>query len=236
MIESFYSGTAGLTSHQNALDVIANNMSNVNTTGYKAKKQDFSALLAVSEVRPETANSATLLAGSGSRVDSVATDMSNGTVNQTNKSTDYYINGSGFFAVQDNNGNVFYTRDGSFHLSGTGNNLELRNNNGLAVLDSNGRPVTADAAGNTGTPGVFEFANAPGLSSTGSNLFEATALSGAETISALKPEQGKLECSNVDLAEQMAGLITSQRGYQLNSSVVSTADQIENMINQLNQR
>lgn len=235
MIEAFYSGTSGLKAHQNSLDVLSNNISNVNTTAYKTKTQDFGSLLSASEVRPETANSATLLAGSGTTVNSVATDMSDGSVEQTGKATDYYIKGNGFFAVQDSSGNVSYTRDGSFQEIAGANGRVLGTASGLTVLDSAGKAVKVDASGNTTDPGVYTFSNAPGLLSAGDNLFVATNVSGTASASTAKPLSGMLERSNVDLAEQMVGLITAQRGYQLNSSVVSTASQIETMVNELGQ-
>ena len=235
MIQAFYSGTSGLKAHQNSLDVLANNISNVNTTGYKTKTQDFGSLLSVSEVRPETKNSATLLAGSGTAVNSVATDMSNGSVEQTGKTTDYYIKGDGFFSVKDNSGNIFYTKDGSFQKIAGANGEVLGTANGMTVLDATGNAVTVDTAGNTTNPGVFTFSNSPGLLSAGDNLLVATNVSGAATASTATPLSGMLEGSNVDLAGQMAGLISAQRGYQLNSSVVSTANQIETMVNELGQ-
>lgn len=235
MIEAFYSGTAGIEAHQNALDVVANNIANVNTTAYKSKDEDFGSLLAVSEVRPETANSANLLAGSGSDIDSVDTDMSSGAVDSTGNPTDFSINGGGFFAVRDNAGNTYYTRDGSFHLEPTAGGEELVTADGMAVLDAAGNPVTAASGGTASSPGVFTFSNAPGLLSDGGNLFTATAVSGTAQVTTEVPEQGMLEGSNVDLSQQMVDLITSQRGYQFNSNVVSTADQIESMVNSLGQ-
>lgn len=235
MIEAFYSGRAGLTSHQNSLDVISNNIANVNTTGYKTKSQDFGSLLSVSEVRPETENSANLLAGSGAAVNSVATDMTSGEVTGTDSATDYYINGDGFFAVADSAGNVYYTRDGSFNIMSGADGEVLGTSDGMTVLDADGNAVTADADGNLAAPGIFTFSNAPGLLSAGDNLFETTDVSGAAVASTDEPVSKMLENSNVDLSDQLTGLITSQRGYQLNSSVVSTANEIEGMINELDQ-
>jgi flagellar basal-body rod protein FlgG len=236
MIEAFYSGTAGLTAHQNSLDVLSNNVANVNTDGYKTKVQDFSSLLSTSEVRSETANSANLLAGSGSAVSSVATDMSQGESELTGTSTDYYIDGSGFFAVRDKAGNTYYTRDGSFQKTAGTNGEVLSTADGSTVLDASGNAVKVDSSGTaTTSPGIYTFSNAPGLLSVGGNLFEATNLSGAASASTAKPVEGMLERSNVSITEQMAGLITSQRGYQFNSSVVSTANQIETMVNELGQ-
>lgn len=238
MIEAFYSGRAGLTAHQNSLDVVANNIANVSTTGYKSKTQSFGSLLSVSEVRPETANSANLIAGSGSAISSVQTDMSDGTFTQTNKTTDYYVNNnSGFFAVKDKAGKIYYTKDGSFQKMATKNGYVLATADGMTVLDASGKAVKFNAAGTaTGNPGVYTFTNAPGLLSAGENLYVSTNVSGNAKASTTKPIQGVLEGSNVDLSTQMVGMITSQRGYQFSSTVVSTANQIETMVNELAQK
>lgn len=233
MIEAFYSGRSGLTAHQNSMDVISNNMANVNTTGYKAKKQDFSSLLSVSEVRPETENSENLLADAGAKVSSIKTDMSSGSVKQTGSATDYYIDGEGFFAVKDNSGNVYYTKDGSFHAMRGANGWVLGTADGMTVLNARGNAVKVGADTKAVAPGVFTFPNAQGLLSHGGNLFEATAVSGNAAVTDKVPLSKMLENSNVDLTEQMIGLITSQRGYQLSSSVVSTANEIEGMVNEL---
>lgn len=236
MIEAFYSGTSGLKAHQNALDVVSNNISNINTYGYKSKKQNFGDLLYSSQVRPETENSDILTAGSGSYVNSVDTDMSNGGADLTDSKTDFYIKGDGFFAVRDNAGNTYYTKDGAFEAINSGNGTILGTSDGLAVLDANGNTISAGTGGVSAEPGVFTFKNAPGLLSAGQNLFTANDVSGQAVKSDETSVQGMAERSNVDLAEQMTELITSQRGYQLSAGVVSTANQIEEMVNEMNNR
>lgn len=235
MIQAFYSGSAALTAHQNSVDVIANNISNINTTAYKTKQEDFSSLLYRSMVRPETTNSATLLAGAGSAVNGVQTDMSAGTALQTQNANDYFIDGQGFFAVRGANGNTFYTRDGSFQKVSGQNGYFLGTSDGLSVLDGNGNPIAIGAAGAAAQPGVFNFSNSSGLIPAGDNLYTAGALSGAATPGTAVVRSGMLESSNVELSSQMVDLISSQRGYQLSSGVVSTANNIESMINGISQ-
>lgn len=234
MIESFYSGRAGLSAHQHSIDVVANNVANVNTTSYKTKKQTFGALLSASEVRPETPNSDNLIAGAGSGIDSIKTDFSHGPANQTDKITDYYINGDGFFAVADNNGNLFYTRDGNFHREITANGTILATNEGMTVLSENGGPCFVDNNGNAQKPAVVSFNNNLGLSSYGENLYTSNNVSGPANLTNTELVTGSLEGSNVDLPDEMVGMITSQRGLQLNSRLVQTADSIEDMINNMN--
>lgn len=234
MIESFYSGRAGLSAHQHSMDVVSNNVANVNTTSYKTKKQTFGALLSASEVRPETPNSDNLIAGAGSKINSIKTDFSYGPSNQTGKQTDYYINGEGFFAVADNNGNLFYTRDGNFHREITANGTILATNEGMTVLSANGGPCYLDNNGNTQNPAVVTFNNNLGLSSYGENLYTSNNVSGQAQLTNTQLVTGALEGSNVDLPDEMVGMITSQRGLQLNSRLVQTADSIEDMINNMN--
>lgn len=235
MIQAFYSGSAALNAHQDAVDVISNNIANINTTAYKSKQEDFSSLLYRSMVRPETQNSANLLAGAGAAVNGVQTDMSQGGAVETQNANDYFINGQGFFAVRDTNGNTFYTRDGSFKAVRGKNGYYLGTSDGLAVLDKNGNTIAVNANTASAAPGVFTFKNSSGLIPDGGNRYTAGALSGAAVPGTAAAVSGMLEGSNVDLAGQMVDLITSQRGYQLSSGVVSTANDIENMVNSLSQ-
>lgn len=234
MIQSFYSGAAGLKAHEKSMEVVSNNIANVNTTSYKSKKQSFGALLRVSEVRPETANSENLLAGAGTALNEVKSDMSGGSANITDKNTDFFIENDGFFAVRDNTGKVFYTRDGSFNKVITPNGNILANAAGLTVLGRDGNPVAVNNNGTVGVPAVFTFSNAPGLSNAGGNLYETTVASGNAALSQYVPYKGALERSNVDLSDEMVNMISCQRGLQLNSRLVTTADSIEGMINDLN--
>jgi fagellar hook-basal body proteins len=237
MIEAFYSGKAGLKASQNALDVLSNNVANVNTTSYKAKEANFGSLLSISEADPATSGSANLLAGSGSAVESVKTDMTVGSPSLTGQATDYAINSeNGFFAVKDSAGKLYYTRDGHFQFVATANGLALETSDGMAVLDGTGNAIGIGTAGGTAAePGVFAFGNTDGLLSAGGNLFVSTNASGNAAAVNTAPVQDELEQSNVDLATEMVGMITVQRGYQFNSGVVSTASQIESMINEIPQ-
>lgn len=223
MIEAFYSGTAGLHAHQTAMDIAANNIANVNTTAYKTKDENFAALLGSSMLQPPTQNAATMVAYAGGGVLGVQDDMSSGALTQTGIDTDYAVLGDGFFAAREANGTVAFTRDGHFHRDAAGT---LVTEQGYTVLGANGNPAA-------GAPGVYTFANAAGLASQGDNLYAASALSGAPVPAATAVKQGCLEGSNVDLAGQMAELIAVQRGYQLNATSVTTADDLESMTNDL---
>lgn len=233
MIRAFYSGTSGMKSQQIAVDTIANDIANVNTTGYTSKEARFSDLLHASMLEPQDPAYASVRTGSGDAVDSVRADMSAGGAVETGQLLDYCPQANGFFAVQGTDGVIRYTRDGAFSISLSGG-AHLVDAQGGSVLDAAGRPVAVDAAGRPeAVPGVFTFPAAGGLAAAGGNSFRPTDLSGAAQVSDEGVRAGYLAGSNVDLGGEMTDLILSQRGYQLSSRVVQTADQIAEMTNSL---
>jgi flagellar basal-body rod protein FlgG len=213
MIRAFYSGREGLRAQQTAMDDISNNIANINTAGFKSKSTEFNDVLYSSMFRPENPGYAGTLQGNGVATASIENNMADGTPTQTDNLLDYCANGKGFFAVQDAAGNTFYTRDGSFSATNGADGMTLKNSQGMYALDSTGKHIGIDKSGNpTSDPGLFTFSNSQGLLNAGGNLFTQ---------------------SNVDLAQQMADLIITQRGFQMSSSVVQTANQIETMTNDL---
>lgn len=231
MIRAFYSGKEGLSAQQTAMDDISNNIANVNTTGYKTKTTEFSDVLYSSMLRPDQPDYAAMLSGNGVGLAAIENDMSAGPEQETGSLYDLSVNGSGFFAVQDDAGNVYYTRDGSFTTS---DNAFLKNGQGLYVLDASGNRIgVAEDGALTAAPGVFDFSNSQGLLNAGGNLFTVSATSGTPAVSGEGFKSGALEGSNVDLAQQMAQMIVTQRGFQMSSRLVQTADQIEAMTNDL---
>lgn len=234
MIRAFFSGKEGLRAHQTAMDSISNNVANVNTTGFKSKTTQFSDVLYSSMVRPDNPAYATQLTGNGVATASVENDMTKGTPYATDSKLDYCPSGDGFFAVQNTAGKIYYTRDGSFSVKVGANGLTLQNAQGLYVLDSAGNHIGIDNSGEpTAEPGVYDFSNSQGLLNAGGNLFTQSDTSGDPAVSAEGVKRAYLEGSNVDLSQEMTKLIITQRGYQLNSSVVQTANQIETMTNDL---
>lgn len=233
MIRAFYSGTAGMKAQQTSVDVIANNIANINTTGYASRDTRFSDLLHASMLEPEDAAYAAIRTGSGDAADSVRADMSAGGMVETDRPLDYCPRGEGFFAVQGQDGAIRYTRDGAFSAGAAGGTY-LVDSQGASVLDAAGNPVTVGADGRlSAEPGVFTFPAASGLQALGDNRYLPTDVSGAAQGSGEGVRAGYLAASNVDLGGQMTDLILSQRGYQLGSRVVQTADQIANMTNSL---
>jgi len=233
MIRAFYSGREGLQAQQTAMDDISNNIANLDTTGYKSQSTRFSDVLYSSMLRPTTPGYATELAGNGVATAQIEPDMSGGEAQPTDSALDYAVNGPGFFAVQDTAGNTFYTRNGSFTVEPGQGGAYLENAQGLFVLDAAGQKIPATASGPSAAPGVFDFSNSQGLLEAGGSLFTQSSTSGAPVASAEGFKTGYLESSNVDLSSQMEQMIVTQRGYQMSSRVIQTADQIASMTNEL---
>lgn len=234
MITAFYSGVSGVRAYQTATDTLANNVANVNTSSFKSKTAQFGELLGRSMTSPAEAGYNALLEGSGAKTAAAVTDFSAGAPVDTGNALDFCPNGSGFFALRGADGAVSYTRDGSFHAAREAGGTYLENNAGLYVLDASQNRISV---GPDGAPqaaaGLFSFANAQGLTNEGGNRYAQTDASGQAAVSAEGYRTGALEGSNVDLAQQMTDLIESERGFQLNTRVIQTADQIEAMVNML---
>ena len=234
MIRAFTSGMEGMKAQQAAVDVIANNVANVNTTGFASQNVRFSDLLHSSLREPADPDYARTLTGNGVKAAAVSADMSPGTPVETDRALDYSPEADGFFAVMGGDGTVRYTRDGSFSVGSQADGRYLVNAKGLSVLGADGVRIAVDADGKPlAAPGVFTFSNAAGLRAAGDGLYETTDSSGAATVSEEGARSGYLMGSNVDLAGQMTGLIESQRGYQLDSRVIQTADQVADWTNNL---
>lgn len=233
MIQAFYGGAASLRARQTAMDTIANDIANVNTAGYVERDADFSDLLHDSMVRPENPAYANELEGSGAGVSAIVADPSSGSLVQTGSLLDFAPRGEGFFAVRDTQGMVSYTRDGTFTAQTENGATVLVDAQGRTVLDGQGNAIAVRNGAPQAQPGVFAFAFPQNLTAQGGNLFEASASSGAPQVSDEGVVQGAYETSNVDLSSEMSSMIVTQRGFQMNARVVSTADQIESYVNEL---
>jgi flagellar basal-body rod protein FlgG len=260
MLRALHTAATGMKAQQINIDTIANNIANVNTTGFKQARAEFQDLL-YQNIRPAgTASSSSteypvgLQVGLGTRP--VATDRiyRQGDFKQTGNPFDLVIEGKGFFQVRMPSGELAYTRDGSFHLNAEG-----------AVVTSDGSPlepqitIPADAqeivigsdgtvsvtqAGQTaaqqvGTIQIANFQNPGGLSGIGRNLLLPTSASGDATASNPgenglgRINQGFLESSNVNVVEEMVNMIVAQRAYEVNSRAVRVADDMLSQINNL---
>ena len=233
MIKAYYTATNGATGSQNYLDIISNNMANIQTQGFKKSKPEFSDLLYTNIRGPEGANTE-LKSGSGSKINKVDVVFTQGAPYQTGVPTDFAIQGDGFFMVQFEDEN-FYTRGGSFEITNIDEENYLTYQGGY-VLNSDEEPIILENTEdiNSIEPGVFTFSNNMDLEQTGNNLYRiANEDAEYELMENPKLQKGWLEASNVEMSEEMIKLIQLQRAFQLNSSIVKTADEIEQTINTL---
>lgn len=256
MLRTLYNGMSGLAAQMQRMDVTANNLANINTTGFKRQSVNFKELLrqrmALQGLPVLETEAATPTQGSGTGVSSTTRRFTQGVVSYTGRNLDLAIEGNGFFRVVREDGEVFYTRDGGFHVDENGRIVnskgyalieeELPENYNRLTVDESGRITCEDAGGNTREIGQIELALFPkpeGLMAVGDNLFGQTGESGEPVIVAPGEEaagrimQGYLENSNVDLVEEMQLLIESQRAFQLNAKSITTADQMWNIANNL---
>lgn len=231
MIKAYYTATNGAMSNQNYLDVISNNMANIQTEGFKKSKPEFSDLLYTNIRGPEGANTE-LKSGSGSKINKVDVVFTQGTPYQTGVPTDYAINGDGFFQVQFDEENYF-TRGGSFDTTSIDGDNYLTYQGGY-VLNKDEEPIIIENPDDLIDVGVFVFNNNGDLEQTGNNLFRiANEDAEYNLLENSKVMKGFLELSNVEVSEEMVKVIQIQRAFQLNSNVIQTADEIEQVINSL---
>lgn len=238
---SFYTAGTGAKAQQTKLDVVANNLANVNTYGYKAQKEKFADLLYSNVREPETTDTQ-LRVGSGTRIETTDIDQRPGGYNASDNPTDYAINGSGFFAVQNPRTNeIFYTRDGSFKQSRfRDGKFFLVTAKGDVVLNKNFERIEINPKGTNGPdfvngkPAVFDFAIKDGMLRRGDNLFSPVEKNGQPIY---KPNvslaQGYVEASNVDTGNEMLRMIEAQRAYSMSLKMIQTSNEIEQTIESL---
>ena len=240
------------------LDVIANNLANVNTTGYKKSKIEFQELLYQTDRAAGSQQGGGNLAptglqiGNGSKPVATARIFTTGELSQTGSSLDVAIQGDGFFEVQMPDGALAYTRDGALKTASDGrivtsDGLPLQG--GFQPVPAGTTNITIGASGDvtyTGAIGattfkvqMVRFNNPEGLSSEGGNLYKETPASGTPELG--NPgengfgtlNQGYLELSNVKVVEEMVNLILAQRAYEVNSKAVQAADEMMQQSNSL---
>ncbi len=255
MLRSLYSAVAGLGAHRTKMDVIGNNIANVNTVGFKADRANFQDMLYQMEKAPSAVNNPSQV-GTGMKVSSISRNMNGGGLQNTGRTLDLAIQGSGMFILKDDptaaNANTYYTRDGVFFLTHDG---YLVNSDGYYVCNENGdvisgltgvNTIAINAQGEifinggttaTATIGIATFANYEGLQKEGNNLYSETVASGTAnhgtaTDAGAKIASGYLEMSNVDLTNEFTDMITTQRGFQANARVITVSDTLlEELVN-----
>jgi flagellar basal-body rod protein FlgG len=260
MIRSLNTAATGMKAQQQEMDVRANNIANVGTTGFKKSRAEFEDLMYQNIVEPGAAtglnsiNPTGVQIGLGVKTAAVSKDFEQGSSRVTNGAFDVEIQGSGFFPVQMQNGQIAYTRDGSFKRGPDGR-IQDKNGNVLqpeiaipmnatgVEIGANGQvQIITDTATQPQSVGQIQlvgFVNPAGLKSLGGNLFVPTNASGLpqqgqpgqNSLGTLA--QGQLEASNVNIVDEMVGMITTQRAYETNSKVIQASDQMLQTINNL---
>lgn len=250
MITALWSGATGMASQQVLLDAIANNLANINTTGFKKQRVEFQDLH-YREVMVSDYSSAAV--GHGSRVSATSRDFGQGNLEYVDDPFSMAIEGEGFFMVDTPKGTA-YTRDGSFKVDAGGH---LVTSTGYPVLGKSDIRIPFDAKeisvspngivsamrGGTylelGRLNLAVFQNPQGLEALGQNLFRETQVSGEALIGSPMEEgfggilERYLETSNVDLVSEMVNMIVAQRAFEMNSKTVQTADQMWGLANNL---
>ncbi len=244
----------GMAAQQLNVEVISNNIANMNTVGFKKQRAEFEDLLYdnVERMGAQSSDAGTVVptgvqVGGGVKAGSVYRITTQGNLTATGNKLDLAINGKGFFQVQMPSGETAYTRAGNFSVNDQG---QLVTNDGYLVIPQITIPQNAtdiiisktgqvqvaidgQAAPNTvGNLEIASFFNEAGLEAIGDNLFLQSGASGAPNVAApAQPglgflQQGYTEASNVDAVSEISALIVAQRAYEMNSKVVSAADQM----------
>ena len=253
MIRSLSIAKTGLDAQQTQLDVVANNLANVGTTGFKRSRAEFEDLMyqnlrqSGGQTSDQTRMPSGLQLGTGVRIVATERIHSQGNPTKTDNIKDVAINGNGFFQVLMPDGTSAYTRDGSFQ---TDQNGQLVNASGFPVQPAITLPqnATGMTIGRDGTVSVVQagstasvqvgqiqlstFLNPTGLQANGENLYVETDASGGANQSAPGQNgagtlsQGYVESSNVNVVEELVNMIQTQRAYEINSKVVKTSDEM----------
>lgn len=260
MIRSLWIAKTGLDAQQTNLDVISHNLANVSTNGYKRQRAVFEDLLYQNMRQPgaqstqQTQVPSGLLLGVGVRTVATEHIHTQGSLQRTDNPLDMAINGQGFFQIQMPDGTLAYTRDGAFQRDSTG---QIVTSSGYPLSpaitipqDATSITISRDgivsvvqpgnaAATQIGTIQLATFINNGGLQSVGENLFVETASSGTPTPNtpgsngAGLLNQGLVETSNVNVAEELVTMIQTQRAYEMNSKAVQTSDAMLGRLTQL---
>jgi flagellar basal-body rod protein FlgG len=253
-MRALHTAATGMRAQELNVQVISNNLANMRTTGYKRQRAEFQDLLYehVRRVGSQTSDQGNLLPvgielGSGVKTVGTPRLMTQGSLAQTGKDFDVAIRGEGFFKITLPDGRTAYTRDGSFEVDAQGRVVTVQGNIVQAgiTVPSNARGLTINAQGQVSvtlpgstsstTLGQIElamFVNKSGLQAIGDNLFLETPASGPAQSGTPATEglgdlqQGTLEQANVEAVSEITDLIAAQRAYEMNSKVITAADQM----------
>jgi flagellar basal-body rod protein FlgG len=241
MLEGLYAAAAGMSAQQQQMDATANDLANVSTSGYKSERVGFQDLLYNQVNQAGTSTTA----GSGALAQVIGTNQAQGALQQTGDPLDVAIQGEGFLQIKLPSGQTALTRNGTLSIDGQGH---LSTPDG-SLLDP---PITLPAgvhegevqiaadgtvSAGTRTLGKISLVTVPApahLLADGAGGFTATAASGAvRAATGATLQQGALEASNVDMAAEMATMMSTQRNYQMSSTAIQTQNQMFGIANQL---
>ena len=252
MLRAFSTSATGMMAQEMLVDVIANNLANVNTTGFKRSQIEFQDLLYAklkepgTEISPGINAPTGLEVGTGVRVASTLRVFSLGEFQNTGRQLDIAIRGNGFLQVQMPDGSTRYTRDGALQVNANGEivtltgyqvepsisvpvdaaSIDIGMDGGVNVTDSTGARSVA------GTIQLARFVNPSGLTSQGDNLLAETDASGPAVVGTAGEDgfgtiqAGFLEKSNVQMVNELVNLITAQRAYEINSRAIRAGDEM----------
>lgn len=236
---AFYAAAAGASAQQQRMTVVANNLANLTTTGFKKSDAIFANLI-YNELNPPALEGVQMVASSGARVDKTNTDHTVGNLTPTGIPYDYVIVDEGFFGLMDPaTQEVTYTRDGTFRLSEQADGrFLLTAANGKHVLDINGQPIEVNETNKESKLpiAVYRFRTRDGLLHVGDNEFSPVEKNGPAVVAEDSNSlllQGHTEESNVNMAEEITKMIEAQRAYQFALKMIQTTDEIETTINTL---
>lgn len=260
MLKALNTAATGMQAQQTNMEVISNNMANASTTGYKKARAEFEDLLYQTQKEPGAASGLNAVSptgvqtGLGVKTAAVQRDHAIGNAKITENPFDLSIEGRGFFQVQNEEGEILYTRNGEFKRNGEGQLVD-KNGNRLhpeVKLPSDAVDVRITSRGEIelirdrlskpevlGQLQLASFINPAGLKALGKNNFVPTPASGEPQVGTPGKghygmvSQGQLEGSNVNIVEEMVNMITSQRTYETNSKVMQATDQMLQTINNL---
>jgi len=259
MHSALWVSKSGLEAQDLALTTVSNNLANVSTTGFKKDRPVFEDLLYQIQRQPGANSSADtrlpsgLQVGTGVRTAGTQKVFTSGSLELTDQPLDMAVNGRGFFQILMPDGTISYTRDGTFHINAEGTVVNVNgyplepqidipdqtnqltiSKDGIVQATLFGDPTPQEL----GQIDLVDFINPAGLQAAGGNLFKETAASGAPNVGVAANdgfgsiEQGALENSNVEVVEELVKMITVQRAYEMNSKVVSAADQMLQFLTQ----
>ncbi|MFW6368608.1 MAG: flagellar basal-body rod protein FlgG [Spirochaetota bacterium] len=262
MVRSLYTAASGMNAQQFNIDTISNNLSNVNTNGFKRNRADFEDLIyqtirtAGTPATEQTLTPVGEQVGHGVQTASTQKIFEQGSPRETGVPTDIAIQGEGFFRVLDYDGSYGYTRDGNFQIDSEGQLVTAQGyrvvpeiimpegfiQDSLNVTQEGNVTVEVpelDEPVEVGQLELYRFANPAGLDAVGENMLKETAGSG-EAIAGVPGQEGMgrtlgrfLETSNVEAVTEMVNMITAQRAYEMNSRSIQTSDSMLGIANQL---